>query len=185
MNRLWPYALVLVALSLLLCAALVNRIPPDVEVETVPHQLNPSPADGNAHALAYVAPLESLRPTTTTTTAPRPRKRSQALTEPQRAEVFDAAYATEVAQVIREGFARFGADVAEEAVRVGWCESRHVPTARNGVHVGVMQLSETFHRERAARLGFTWEQMTEARPNIAVAADLYAEKGWQPWSCKP
>lgn len=128
--------------------------------------------------------------TTTTTTTEAPTTTSTAppttLAPQTRKAVFQAAYASEVAELIREGFARFGATVVEEALSVSWCESRHVATARNGVHVGPFQLSGTYHRERAARMGFTWEQVaTEARANIAVAADLYAEQGWGPWQCKP
>lgn len=65
-------------------------------------------------------------------------------------------------------------------------ESTGNPTARNGVHVGLFQLSGTYHRARAQRLGFTWEQVsTQAYPNARVAADLVLEQGWRPWSCRP
>lgn len=70
MTRLWPYVLVLIALATLLCTALVNRID-DVEVETVPHQLNPSPADGEATSFAYVLPTTTTEAPTTTTTVLR------------------------------------------------------------------------------------------------------------------
>lgn len=72
MTRLWPYVLVLIALATLVAAALIQRIPPDVEVETVPHQLNPSPADGEATSYAYVVP------TTTTSTAKLVLRRKRA-----------------------------------------------------------------------------------------------------------
>lgn len=183
MKTIGPIVLVLLALATLLAAALVNRIEPSVEVETVPHQLNPSPADGEPASFSYVLP------TTTTTAPPAPKtvlKRKRApLPTQERTEAFEAAYASEVATLIREGFARFGPDVAEEAVRVAWCESRHVPTARNGQFVGTFQLGD-YHRHIAERLGFTWDEVaTQARPNIAVAAELYADSGWGPWECKP
>ena len=89
----------------------------------------------------------------------------------------------DVAAIIRAGFARFGPDVAEQAVRVAQCESTLNPAATNGHHAGLFQIAEPYHRARIARLGFTWAQMLEAGPNVAVAADLYGESGWQPWSC--
>lgn len=78
----------------------------------------------------------------------------------------------------------FGDDCAE-ALDVARCESRFRPDARNGVHVGLFQLSGRWHRARAARLGYEWERMTEAGPNAVVAADLHDEQGWRPWSCQP
>jgi hypothetical protein len=103
-----------------------------------------------------------------------------------RRHLFVAAYASEVQQIIYDGFSRFGPVVAQEAVNVAGCETGHTydPSSRNGSHVGLFQLSETYHRARAERLGFQWSQMVEARANVAVAADLYAEQGWQPWTCR-
>lgn len=88
------------------------------------------------------------------------------------------------AQIVRDGFAQFGADVAEQAVRVGQCESSLRPSATNAGSIGVMQIHVPSHRARIARLGFTPEQMTEPAANVAVAADLYGEQGWGPWACK-
>lgn len=76
-------------------------------------------------------------------------------------------------------------DAGASAARVAWCESKYDETAFNGVHVGIFQLSGRYHRARAERLGFTWEQVsTEAYANIVVAHDLYLEQGWGPWSCR-
>ncbi len=85
-----------------------------------------------------------------------------------------------VAAAIRAAFGSAG----DKAVAVARCESRLIPTARNGVHAGLFQLSRRWHEGRARRLGFTWAQMYEAGPNIAVALDLYREAGFQPWSCR-
>ena len=106
--------------------------------------------------------------------------------KPKRRDLFVAAYATEVVTLIREGFARFGPDVAEQAVRVAACETGQTfdPGATNGSHRGLFQISTRWHAERVARLGFTLDQLWQARPNIAVAADLYSESGWGPWECR-
>lgn len=107
--------------------------------------------------------------------------RSGPLKRPQHA----AGATGEVPDLIRSVFARFGAVVAEQAVRVAKCESGFKPTARLGPNVGVFQMNGQYHRARAARLGFTWEQIaSEAVPNITLAADLYADSGWGPWSCR-
>lgn len=113
------------------------------------------------------------------------RPKPKARTAPTRAALFSAAYAYDVQAVIRDTFSRFGSAVVQEALRVAQCESGFVPTARNGVHVGIFQLSGTYHRARAARLGFDWSRMVEAGPNAAVAADIYSESKWGPWQCKP
>jgi len=47
-----------------------------------------------------------------------------------------------------------------------------------------MQLN-VIHKARAARLGYSWEEMLEAGPNLCVAYDLWLDQGWGPWSCKP
>lgn len=128
-------------------------------------------------------PTTTVPPTTTAVARSAPTTHAAALR---------AAPVGELQDLIRTGFARFGAAVAEEAVRVAGCEStgdetgQHLdPAAVNGQHAGLFQLSRTYHEDRAIRLGFTWDQMFEAQPNITVAADLFAEKGrWSPtWTC--
>ncbi len=86
---------------------------------------------------------------------------------------------------IRFYFGNRGASTSdqERAVRVARCESGLQPTARNGQFTGLFQLGRGYHEGRAARLGYSWDQMWEAGPNIQVAADLWAEAGWGPWSC--
>lgn len=140
--------------------------------------------------------VEAIRPPTTTTTTsttttfvqpthvrklPSPVARSA----PSERKVVAESTGTPVLAVIRAGFARFGPEVAEEAVRVAKCESGLNPRAANGQHAGLMQISRTYHAARVARLGFTWAQMFEAGPNVAVAADIYRESGgWGPWTCR-
>lgn len=99
--------------------------------------------------------------------------------------VLAGATGCSVPDQIRYWFAQRGASPAqqEKAVDVAWCESRHNPQARNGQFAGLFQIGRQWHEGRASRLGFSWGQMYEASPNIIVAADLWAEQGWSPWSC--
>lgn len=113
MKTLGPIILVVLALFTLVAAALIQRIPPDVEVETVPHQLNPSPADGEPASYSYVLP-------TTTTTAPPAPKHN--LSRKTRGELFDAAMGSV------NGYP-CGGDLPP--CRVLRCESGGDPTAEN------------------------------------------------------
>lgn len=69
------------------------------------------------------------------------------------------------------------------ALRVARCESTMRPDAvgRAGER-GLMQVHPV-HRARIERLGYTWDQMLQPGPNLAVAHDLYREQGWRPWTC--
>lgn len=123
----------------------------------------------------------------TTTTIPAPKAR----TAPTRPAATTATIA-ELEQIIRDGFARFGAHVAEEAVRVAGCESTGDPTGEHlnpnatGAEgeVGLLQLHPRYQSERAAKFGWSMADLYDPAKNVLVAADLYAEKGWQPWSCR-
>jgi hypothetical protein len=88
--------------------------------------------------------------------------------------------------MVREAFARFGPVVAGQAVRVADCETGGTfnPRARSGSHYGLFQISRRWHDARVRRLGFTWTQMTQVGPNVAVAIDIYRESGWVPWTCR-
>jgi hypothetical protein len=86
---------------------------------------------------------------------------------------------SDIEWAIHEAFGPAGA----AAVAVARCESSMDPTAANGPHAGLFQLSATWHQGRAARLGYAWSQMYQAVPNITVAYDLYSEQGWTPWTC--
>lgn len=71
-----------------------------------------------------------------------------------------------------------------KALAVAWCESNWKPTARNGVHVGLFQLSGRYHQGRAAKLGYSWEEVaTQIEPNVKTAWSLRKDSGWGPWDC--
>lgn len=64
-------------------------------------------------------------------------------------------------------------------------ESNGKPTVvSDGGHVGIFQLSP-IHAWRFEARGWTWLDSFVAERNIAVAFDLYSERGWEPWSCRP
>jgi len=89
-------------------------------------------------------------------------------------------------QMIRVAFSERGASpaVQEQAVRVAHCESTLRPAAKSpgGGNWGLFQIN-TVHRGRVATMGFDWNQMLEPWANAVVAADLWAQQGWRPWSC--
>lgn len=163
--------IVLVLLALLLAIHVGRKA--ELEVES------------HGSEVGLVVPGPVLEPTTTTakpvpTTVPRRVVRSAPI---QAASVSRPVVVGEIADLIRSVFGRFGADIAEQAVRVAQCESHLNPRATNGSHVGLFQISGRYHQGRVARLGFTWSQMYEAGPNTTVAADLFGEQGWRPWAC--
>jgi hypothetical protein len=137
-------------------------------------------------AWGEVKPWFVVEPPSTTVPA-RARTAPRERTTMRAASVAPTASAAEAIAVIREVFVRFGLDVAEQAVRIAGCETggTYNPAVVNSSgHTGLFQLAPRYHTARAQRLGFTWDQMREARPNALVAADLYAEQGWRPWTCR-
>lgn len=84
-----------------------------------------------------------------------------------------------VQDAINEAFAGYGDPTVAEATSVAWCESRLDPTATNGHYLGLFQLGP-YHYHRLE--GGAWD---DPYVNARAAASLYAEAGWQPWSCKP
>lgn len=87
-----------------------------------------------------------------------------------------------VVELIREVFA----EDPDRAVRIARCESSLNPRAKNPTSsaAGLMQLTKV-HAARAARLGYTWQQVsTDALANLVVAHDLWSEQGWRPWECR-
>lgn len=168
-------------LSLLLCAFLALFLKHDPEPDTV-HVVASSQQSTSTtflndravpHLNAQFAELVSAM-------KPKPRARSA----PRQG--YRAASVGSVPDLIRRVFARFGPDVAEQAVRVAWCESHHDPAVVNSSgHTGLFQISPRYHQARAQRLGFSWAQMREAEPNALVAADLYGEThSWRAWTCR-
>lgn len=56
---------------------------------------------------------------------------------------------------------------------MAWKESRFRPDVENQGCIGIMQISERWHRDRMARLGVT--DLYDMRQNMTVAADYIAE----------
>lgn len=87
---------------------------------------------------------------------------------------------------IRVAFAERGADQVqqEQAVRVANCESslNHAAVSPGGGNWGLFQIN-TVHRGRVAAMGYAWDQMLMPYENARVAAAIWAEQGWGPWSC--
>lgn len=140
------------------------------------------------HAQAFVAPVQTEETSTTTTTSTTvatitiapPRTKSA----PPPVVTYEPG--TIEAQIV-DAFLRFGAGVAAQAVDVARCESVGLNPHATGDagERGLFQIHPAYHQERIRRLGFTWDQMYDVAPNVAVAVDLYADSGWGPWSCKP
>ncbi|MGY6501515.1 MAG: transglycosylase SLT domain-containing protein [Acidimicrobiales bacterium] len=88
--------------------------------------------------------------------------------------------------MIRAAFAERGATPAQQdqAIRVAHCESTHRwdAVSPGGGNWGLFQIN-TVHRGRVAAMGMSWDQMLMPYQNAQVAADLWAEQGWGPWTC--
>ena len=88
--------------------------------------------------------------------------------------------------MIRVAFSERGASPAqqEEAIRVAHCESTLRPGAISpgGGNWGLFQINRV-HQGRVAALGFDWQEMLHPWQNAQVAADIWAEQGWRPWTC--
>lgn len=67
-----------------------------------------------------------------------------------------------------------------EVERIIGCESRWVADARNGDHVGLLQLSR-IHEWRFVAHGWTWADAEDPVKNLAVGAELWMEQGNTPW----
>ena len=89
-------------------------------------------------------------------------------------------------QFIHLAFSERGATNAqqEQAVRIAHCEStlRHDAVSPGGGNWGLFQIN-TVHRGRVQAMGYTWDQMLLPLENARVAADIWAEQGWRPWTC--
>jgi hypothetical protein len=71
---------------------------------------------------------------------------------------------------------------------VSHCESRWVINERTAGaqrrNVGLFQINRV-HRARVAAMGYTWEQVRlDPVINAVVAASIWADQGWRPWSCR-
>lgn len=87
---------------------------------------------------------------------------------------------------IRVAFSEQGADAVqqEQAVRVANCEStlNHAAVSPGGGNWGLFQIN-TVHKARVEAMGYTWDQMLLPYENARVAAAIWAEQGWRPWTC--
>lgn len=139
--------------------------------------------------ISFSSTTSTAPPSTTTTTTSTAPARHVRIVPTTTTTVARSApiYSGSIPDAIRAGFARFGPVVAEEAVRVSECETagsfNPKATGSQGER-GLFQIHPKYHQERIKRLGFSWDRMYEVGPNITVAADLYAEQGWGPWTCR-
>jgi glucose/arabinose dehydrogenase len=170
------YLFVLVVLASLAVAVLLvdaSNPEPAVEVES---SYAPSPLWYERPTTTTVPPTTTVAPTTTTTTAPVAVVARSAPT-----------YHGSIPDLIRSVFSRFGAVVAEQAVRVSHCETGGTfdpgATGRQG-EVGIFQLHPKYQSGRAAKFGYSMADLYDPVKNAEVAADLYAESGWRPWTCR-
>lgn len=87
---------------------------------------------------------------------------------------------------IHLAFAEQGANnhQQDQAVRVAKCESslNHAAVSPGGGNWGLFQINKV-HRGRVEAMGFTWDQMLLPYENAQVAAAIWAEQGWGPWTC--
>lgn len=78
----------------------------------------------------------------------------------------------EITQISEELYQTYG--ICPETIQaVGWVESRFQADAVNGDCVGIMQVSEKWHKDRMERLGVT--ELTDIRGNMLVAVDYLSE----------
>lgn len=131
---------------------------------------------------AVVAQIQSTTTTSTITTIPPTTTSSTVViqsvqkAQPQPVEVPSG----EIESLI---MARWGPEHGPKAVAVARCESGLNPQASNGSHHGLFQISKRWHEARVNRMGYSFEQMYEAQPNIEVAYAIWSEQGWRPWTC--
>jgi hypothetical protein len=89
-------------------------------------------------------------------------------------------------QIIWNAFADKGATPAQQqqAVEVARCESGLNPAAVSpgGGNWGLFQINRV-HAGRVNAMGFNWSDMTHSWENAQVAAELWSQAGWSPWSC--
>jgi len=159
-------------------------------------ELPPAPPPKPPAIQPIVPPSSS---TTTTTAAPTTTTTARARTAPTVAAATASrplvvAPVGELQDMIRQGFAQFGPEVAEEAVRVAGCESTGDPSGQhldpNAVgdegEIGLFQIHPKYHTARAAKFGWSMNDLFDPAKNIVVAVDILAEKRgrWSPtWSC--
>ena len=182
----WPVVAVAFAVGLVLAAMLYIAeggpwLPKSARVATTSQ-----PAPSTTWPQTYVTLPVGFSPERLTTTTSAPRAKVAHAYKPARmaSSSYDVAA---LEQIIRDGFARFGPVVAEEAVNVAWCETGGTlnPNATGDEgEVGLLQIHPRYHTGRAAKFGWSMADLYDPAKNVVVAADLFAEKGWGPWTCR-
>ena len=82
-----------------------------------------------------------------------------------------------IEDLIRAEFGRYG----DQAVRIAYCESKFIPTARSYAGArGVFQIMPV-HSWRIARV--KGKDLYDPKTNIKVARHIFDDQGWAPWSC--
>lgn len=77
--------------------------------------------------------------------------------------------------------AYFPTEVVDQVLRVMTCESSGNPSAFNGANYGLMQINAV----HAAKVNGPLSRLYEPEENLRVAAIIWRDQGWGPWSCKP
>lgn len=147
--------------------------PQPAPVESTPE---PAPVSEAPVALALAAPAPPPAP------PPRPR---EVVTVVATRYVPPPAAGTLSVQAFFDAAAAAGLPATQYLLSIAMCESglNAGATGRAGER-GIMQIHPTHaHSGLISRLGYTWDQMYEPGPNLAVAAVLYRAGGFAPWSC--
>lgn len=77
-------------------------------------------------------------------------------------------------------------DLVDEAIDVAWCESRGIPTARNGRYRGLFQIGPVEFRKFGT--GSVYDPIDNSKAAFAYYSYMENRRsgaGWNPWSCKP
>jgi hypothetical protein len=84
--------------------------------------------------------------------------------------------------------AAFPPEAVSAALAVSHCESNWLINERTAGarrrNVGLFQINRV-HQKRVAKMGYTWDQVRlDPQINSVVAASIWADQGWRPWSCR-
>ena len=95
---------------------------------------------------------------------------------------------TPPAEVVEAIAAVFPPGQHANALAIAYCESNWLTNTRTAgsrrAVVGLFQISRV-HRKRLEASGYTWDQVRlDPMVNAQVAALLWRNEGWRPWSCK-
>jgi hypothetical protein len=71
--------------------------------------------------------------------------------------------------------------VVNHMIKISWRESRWQSTARNGQHIGCVQIASRVHASRIAKLGLVSSDLFDPQVNAMIGRMLYNESGLHPW----